>query len=60
MSKQVVHGVLAFIAVCGMGLVTSSAAGIAWGTGDAGATALMTFFFASMAFAFVGFFPRGM
>jgi len=59
MNKQVVQGVIAFFAVCGMGLFTASAAGVAWGTGDAGGITLMTFFFASMALAFVGFLPRG-
>lgn len=51
MKKLIIIPALAFLAVCGMGLFVALAAGITWGTFNAGLLSFMTFLIASLATA---------
>lgn len=60
MNRQVMQGIAAFIAVCGMGLFAANAGGTHWGTSEAAAASVITMFMAIFAFVVVSFFPRGL
>lgn len=50
MGKRIAMAAVAFLAVCGMGLIVGSAGGVTWGSMTAGFITFSTFMFATLAF----------